>query len=161
MFMIHTSSSLASAKIISRFSYDQNPFRSDKIFITTWPCPDRIKSLHVILIRIWKILSATNISSFNSILSFRKPSELGSLPLSLPNGLYEFSNLNPIRFIWSTHVENFIWYIVKINCFLSMLNHHLKNRSRLLLWSDKKMWSVFLMVISSEFHMVHAAWGSI
>ena len=55
----HTSSSLASAKIISRFSYDQNPFRSDKMLITTCPCPDRIKSLHVILFEIWKRIYLT------------------------------------------------------------------------------------------------------
>ena len=77
--MIHTSSSLASAKIISRFSYDQNPFRSDKIFITTCPCPDRIKSLHVILTMIWK----SQMSSFNSFLWFPRHYELGSLSLSL------------------------------------------------------------------------------
>ena len=59
MIQNHTSSSLASAKIISRFSYDQNPLRSDKMLITTWPCPDRIKSLHVILFEIWKRIYLT------------------------------------------------------------------------------------------------------
>ena len=43
-------------------------------------------------------------------------------------------NLNPIRLIWSAHIKNFIWNIVKINLFLSMLNHHLKKVSLSSFW---------------------------